>query len=153
MDYKRSIIAPTTPEVAFKALTEGIPTWWTTQFTGSGKQVNDVFGVRFDGTAKKFKVTDTEPSRRVTWECLEAYIDASALKNKGEWVGTHMKWDIQPEGNQVRVTLSHEGLTPSLECYQICEQGWDYFILESLQPLLNGKKAQPFKPAAIATGV
>jgi hypothetical protein len=145
MDFQIVFTTAAAPGAIYEALTQGISSWWTNQFQGSAMRVNDEFSVRFDGTAKRFKVTELTPDKKVVWTCLEAHIDYAGLKNKGEWVGTRMIWEIQPEGDRTGLTLIHEGLTRELECYEICEQGWQYFVLQSLQPLLAGKEAQPHR--------
>ncbi len=40
--------------------------------------------------------------------------------------------------------FEHEGLTPQLECYQICEDGWGHFLKTSLNKLVETGKGEPF---------
>jgi|SRR5579859_905890 len=146
MNYQLTITAKATPDTVFEALTKGVPDWWTTHFKGSARKIRDEFIVQFDGTIKTFRVESLEPGKRVVWECLKAHIDMDRLTNKGEWVGTLIEWQIQPEGKGSRLTMTHHGLTAELQCYDVCAQGWSYFVLESLKPMLNGQPAKPFRP-------
>ena len=89
---------------------------------------DDEFTVRFGNTQKTFLVEKFIPGQHITWKCTQAYIDADFLKNKNEWVGTKIHWEIARTGNESVLTLTHEGLTKETECYDICEKGWDHYL-------------------------
>ena len=111
-----------------KALTEGIREWWTPEFNGSAAKQDDEFTVQFGKTKKTFVVEKFSPGQHITWKCTQAYIDADFLKNKNEWVGTKIHWEIARTGNDSVLTFTHEGLTKEKECYDICEKGWDHYL-------------------------
>ena len=71
----------------------------------------------------------------------------ASLKNKAEWVGTKMIWTLSSDDQATTLTFLHEGLNQSLECYTICEAGWDQF-LASLHAYLTTGKGMPYLKAA-----
>lgn len=84
-------------------------------------------------------MTKLSANQCVELECVEAQhihegLPASILK---EWEGTVLRWDIQPEGKLTRVHVLHKGLVPSMNCYEVCEQGWDHFFVRSLRRYLD----------------
>ncbi|HSB92127.1 MAG TPA: SRPBCC family protein [Flavitalea sp.] len=127
-NYHHSIQTNASAERIMKSLTDEINDWWTKDFTGAAAKQSDEFTVRFGNTQKSFVVENMVPAKRITWKCIKAYIDADFLKNKNEWVGTKIHWEIQRRGDQSELTLTHEGLTKGIECYEICEKGWDYYL-------------------------
>jgi hypothetical protein len=68
---------------------------------------------------------------------LSELLPGSILK---EWEGTKLKWRIEKGGNSTRIIFIHEGLTPNLGCYDICETGWDYFFANSLKDYLEKER-------------
>lgn len=80
-------------------------------------------------------------------ECIEAHhihngLPSSILK---EWEGTKLKWTIQKQDENTKISLTHEGLIPSLDCYGICEEGRDYFFVKSLKKYLDEGKGTPYE--------
>ena len=53
-----------------------------------------------------------------------------------EWTGTKISFDISTEGNQTKVTFTHNGLAPQFECYEGCSNTWSQY-LENLEKELN----------------
>ncbi len=37
------------------------------------------------------------------------------------------------------------GLVPTLECFEVCAQGWDYFFVNSLKQYLVTGEGSPFE--------
>ena len=66
-----------------------------------------------------------------------------SLKNKTEWEGTRQIWTFSAARQGTTLTFLHEGLNQSLECYDVCEAGWDQF-LASLEALLTTGKGMPY---------
>ncbi len=54
-----------------------------------------------------------------------------------------MIWQFTPEGVGTTITLTHEGLTPQLHCYETCNTAWDFFVLDSLKAYLETGKGDP----------
>lgn len=92
-------------------------------------------------------VRELVPGHRVTWECIEQKHVDESLSTHDEWVGTKLRWEIELTATGTRVTFVHEGLVPQLECYEICEAGWDNFFLNSLKNYLDAGVGQPYQSA------
>lgn len=143
-DYKNSMAVSSTPDVVFSALTTGITAWWSDDYSGAAAKVNDEFTVRFKGrNLIKMRIAEMVPNSRITWECVDFYIDVPDVDDKKEWIGTKVFWEI----GDGRLDFKHEGLTPAFECFKYCEGGWAHY-LGSLKQLLDGGLAEPHKKAA-----
>jgi hypothetical protein len=146
-DYKNSILVTATAQAAFESLTENISGWWSTDIEGPANKIGDTFTVRFGNTFKTMLVEFIRPGTKVIWKCVDAYIDMLRLADKSEWIGTRLVWEVGSQEGGTQVTLTHIGLTPAFECFDVCEKGWDYYLYESLEKYLNTGIGQPQKKA------
>jgi hypothetical protein len=144
-NYRISITPNASAEQVYNSITREIPEWWTEDFEGASGYIDEVFTVRFGSTYKTFKIEDAIPNERIVWLCLDALIDTPELENKTEWIGTRIVWDIIA-GENTELKVTHIGLTPDVECYKLCQQGWKDFVAGSLLGLLNNGKGSPYKP-------
>jgi len=144
-NYSREIIVSTGPHDAYLALTEDIDKWWVAP-EGKAEAVGDNPEFRFGESFWKMNVKELIPDKQITWECIEAHhLDEGLPKGaKEEWTGTTLKWKITKDPNGTKICFVHEGLDPSLGCYKICKEGWDYFFVDSLKRYLNSGKGKPF---------
>lgn len=142
-DYQNHIMVNVSAAAVFDSLVRRIPEWWTAGFEGSAQQRQDVFTIRFGNTVKTLEVEEMMPNKKIVWKVLEAFIDAPELGNKSEWVGTRIIWDIIPQPNWTVLSLTHQGFTKDFECYTICEEGWKFYLKESLYGLLTLNKGVP----------
>jgi len=147
--YTREIIVSNTPRAAYQALTTGFDKWWTTDCNPIC-ETGDKIKFRFGPTFWVMRANILDPDKFVELECIEAHhvhdgLPSSILK---EWEGTKLKWEIQKQEEKTKIVLIHEGLMPSLECYEVCEQGWDYFFFKSLKQYLNTGEGSPFEDEA-----
>ncbi len=137
-DYRREITVSSTPADAYRALTFDFDKWWT---PGSipVSRVGDVVTFRFGETFWRMRVVDLDPERYVELECVEAHHvdDRSPESIRREWEGTRLKWTIEQTDAKVKITFVHEGLVPSLDCYEICELGWDHYFVKGLKHYLE----------------
>lgn len=143
-DYQHSFTVPASMETVYAALTAGIPAWWTEDFSGKATQPGEVFTVRFGGTFMTFRIDAALPGHKLTWTCTDNLQDMPGLSHRTEWIGTRMHWQLTPEGNSTRLEMVHEGLNPEMECWDICQQGWNFF-LGSLRKVLEGEKGDTWK--------
>lgn len=129
----------------YKSLTENIPGWWTEMFEGSSRETGDQFTVRFgDAVFKTMQVVALAEDEKVIWRVTDTLIDLPELSNKTEWLGTEIVWDMTQNPDKTALTLTHIGLTPEIECYNICENGWRNFV-KSLVLFAETGTGQPFK--------
>ena len=142
--YSTEILISAKPESVFNAITKDIDKWWT-ELSNLAIQVGDQLIVRFEKTTSwVMTVFEAFPNRCLVWKVAEANHDLEGITKKDEWKGTTIKWEIVENETGSKVTLTHEGLVPALECYEICEAGWGYF-LGSLKNYLEIGKGYPYK--------
>lgn len=89
-------------------------------------------------------VEELIPNKKVAWNVTDSLIDIPDLKNKTDWINTKIVWEISAQDNQTELRLKHFGLTPQVECYNICEGGWHNFT-DSLTEFINTCIGKPFK--------
>jgi len=142
--YTAVITAPVTTKEAQEAI-GNVAGWWAQNVTGSSQNLNDVFTTYFGETFGTFKIVEFEPGKKIVWLTTDCYLDL--LKDKKEWLGTKIVWEISTVDNSTQIRMTHVGLVPGIECYNDCEKGWDFFIKESLLNLLIGDRGLP------ATGI
>ncbi|MBS1727615.1 MAG: SRPBCC domain-containing protein [Armatimonadetes bacterium] len=140
LDIQTSIEAPVSASEAQEKIA-CVSGWWCSSTVGSADKVGDTFRVTFDATFADFRVTEIAPSRRTVWEVTDCSLPF--LQNQTEWTGTKVVFDLEATGSGTRVTFTHEGLTPSCECYERCTQGWNFFVQESLAKFLTHGVGEP----------
>jgi hypothetical protein len=130
-----------TPQAAFAAITD-VRGWWSEDIVGA----TDVLGAEFDYRYKdvhscRIRVTELVPGERVAWLILENRF--SFTEDKTEWTGTRVIFDIARKGDRTELRLTHQGLVPSYECYDICTDGWSTYFNGSLRALIETGTGNP----------
>lgn len=143
-EYTRRIVVSSSPNDAYKALTSGFDKWWTLD-SDSISTAGDTITFKFDTTYWVMRANTVSPNY-IELECIEAHHihDGLPLSILEEWKGTKLKWEIDEQDGSTIVSLTHEGLVPSLDCFEICKEGWDYFFVTSLKKYLDEGKGSPF---------
>ena len=137
-DMTFSFTVDRTPEQVFDAIND-VRAWWTGEITGETDKLGAEFTFRYkDMHRSTQKVVEWAPGRRVVWRVTDSHL--SFLKHKSEWTGTEVVFDITRKGGKTALTFTHVGLTPEVECFDACTEGWGYFVNESLLPyILTGR--------------
>jgi hypothetical protein len=52
----------------------------------------------------------------------------SFLKNTNEWAGTKICFDLEKDGDNTKITFTHDGLMPQIECYDNCSSAWTQYL-------------------------
>lgn len=139
-DYQCSIQAPVPATEAFDKISR-VSEWWAKGFEGRTEEPGDAFTVRFGKTFIDFKVVEAVPGGRAVWDVTDCYIEP--LKDKTEWSGTSVVWEISSSDGTTTVAMTHHGIVPGVECYGMCEQGWNLYVGKSLLQLLAEGKGIP----------
>jgi hypothetical protein len=138
--YRSSITANISPIEAFDKISR-VSDWWTTGVEGKSQSIGDEFTVRFGNTFVKFRVIELVPGKSAAWEVIDCNLHW--ISNKTEWRGTTLVWNLSSADGQTRVTMTHLGLLPGIECYNDCSTGWNFYVGQSLLQLLTGGKGLP----------
>ncbi|HEY4324313.1 MAG TPA: hypothetical protein VGN20_10010 [Mucilaginibacter sp.] len=139
-DYTCRIETGVTAREAFDGINQ-VSGWWAANFEGNSQKLGDVFTVHFGETCATFKIIEIVPDKKIVWLTIDSYLDL--LKNKQEWKGTKIVWEISTENNSTQITMTHVGLVPGIECYNDCIKGWDFYVKESLYGFLTRDKGLP----------
>jgi len=131
-----------TPKEAYEAIND-VKAWWIGDIEGRADKVGSEFTYRYKDFHKSTqKVIELVPGKKVVWHVQEANL--SFAKNKKEWEGTNIVFEISTKGDQTEIKFTHHGLTPEVECYEACSGGWEFYITKSLTNLLTkGKGLYP----------
>jgi hypothetical protein len=132
--YRAEFVVDRTPDVAFDTIAE-VRSWWTGDIVGESGRVGDVFTYRHEDLhVSTQRVTDLEPGRRVVWHVDDARL--SFVADPTEWIGTDIVFELEPVGEGTRVTFTHVGLDPRIECYEACSSAWGYYVTERLPEVI-----------------
>lgn len=145
--YVASIETSASPEACFEAIAKRMSKWWTKTTEGELNKVGDRVKVVFppDFGHWTFEARRMEPGVGIEMVCIDAHhrVEGQPEAIDQEWLGTTVVWQFTTVGSKTRVTLTHRGLTPQLNCWGICLDGWNYFFKRSLGDFLAGKPASP----------
>ncbi len=89
----------------------------------------------------KQKITELVPGKKIVWKVIDSYL--SFIKNKEEWNGTSIVFDINKKGNKTELHFTHVGLIPKIECYEACTDAWGFYIKTSLRNFIMNGNGQP----------
>ena len=143
-DLTITLLIDQTPEEVFKAI-NNVRGWWSETIEGGTNKLNDEFIYRYkDMHYSKQKVTELIPGRKVVWHVTDSIL-YFLKKDKTEWTGTNVVFDISRIGNKTQIQLTHVGLVPASECFEACSNGWNYYLQNSLLNLITTGKGQPAK--------
>jgi uncharacterized protein YndB with AHSA1/START domain len=126
-----------TPETVLAALrsTDGVSGWWGSA-TGSA-DMGGTLEVSFLGGRQRIRLhVDPTSEHRVVWA-----VEAAPLTP--EWVGTTVIFEVEQAGDGTTIHFRHQGLTPGLECFDMCHQGWTHYVA-SLVSYVETGQGQPY---------
>jgi uncharacterized protein YndB with AHSA1/START domain len=134
----------TTPEKLWQALTDGDFTqryWFGARLKSDWKVGSPFEMLRGDGTVSDAgKIVECDPPRRLAYTFVNI---SEKYKNDRPALATFM---LEPYGNLVKLTLTHEGFAEGSQFFDGISKGWPA-ILSSLKSILETGKplAIPFE--------
>lgn len=143
-NYHRAILVNSSAEEAMKKISQ-IKLWWRKDFSDKAEKLNDKFTVPFgehngEKSFVDFIVSEFVSNKKVVWKVTDCYLPW--FQNKKEWNNTEVVFNLLEEDGKTKIDFTHIGLVPGVECYEVCEKGWDGHI-NTLEKFINEGKAIP----------
>ena len=140
-DFTTTLLVDQSPEEAFNAI-NNVRGWWSEEIEGGTQKFNDEFKYHYEDAHRcKMKLIEVVPNKKVVWLVLENYFNFT--KDKSEWTGTKIIFDISEKNNKTQIRFTHQGLVPEYECFDVCSNAWTHYIQQSLRSLITTGKGQP----------
>ena len=140
-DLAIQITVDKTPQEVYDAI-NNVRGWWSEEIEGSTNKLNDEFSYHFEDVHScKMKLIEVIPHKKVVWLVLDNYFKFT--KDKSEWIGTKIIFEIAEKDSKTQLQFTHQGLVPQYECYDICRDAWTSYIQNSLRSLISTGKGQP----------
>ena len=140
-DYTTSFAVDEFPEEVFSAI-NNVRGWWSRAIEGDTDKLGAVFYYHYQDVHRcTFKITKFVPGKKVVWHVLQNYFNF--VKDKTEWNGTDIVFDITKKDGKTELRFTHVGLVPALECYGACSDAWGFYIKDSLRSLITTGKGEP----------
>jgi uncharacterized protein YndB with AHSA1/START domain len=140
-DFSIAFTVDQTPEEVFNAI-HNVPAWWSGEVKGETGKLGGEFTYRVAGAHyTKQKITEFVPGKKAVWHVTEAEI--SFVKDKSEWKGTDIIFEIAKKGNKTELRFTHRGLSSAYECYDTCSNAWGMLVNGNLRKLIATGKTQP----------
>ncbi len=140
-DFNTILWVDQTPEEVFAAI-NNVRGWWSEEIEGPADKLQGEFDYHFQDIHRcKIRVIELIPGQKVVWLVLDN--DFNFTKDKSEWKGTSMIFDIAKKSQHTEIRFRHKGLVPDYECYEVCNKAWSYYIETSLYDLITTGKGGP----------
>jgi hypothetical protein len=140
-DFTTNILVEQTLEEAFNAV-NNVRGWWSEEIEGNTDKLGDVFQYHYEDVHRcQIKLIEVVPNKKVVWLILDNYFKFT--QDETEWKGTTVIFDINEKDGKTEVKMTHVGLVPEYECYDICREGWSNYIQNSLRSLITTGIGKP----------
>lgn len=141
-NYHKTILVDASAEEAMKKISR-ISHWWRKDFIGDAGRLNNKFTVPFgehngEISFVNFIVSEMIPNKKVVWKVTDCNLPW--LKDKKEWNNTEVVFELSEADGGTKIDITHIGLVPEIECYDVCEKGWNGHITEGLTKFINEGK-------------
>ena len=143
-DFTTSIVLDQSPSKVFEAI-NNVRGWWQGEIKGSTEKLNDEFTYQMgDMHYSKQKIVESIPNKKVVWLITDSKLNF--VEDKTEWTNTNIFFEISVVEDKTKLTFTHKGLVPGIECYDGCSGAWSKLIEHSLFSFITtGKGVDIFK--------
>jgi hypothetical protein len=140
-NYTTSFTVDQSPEEVFAAV-NNVRGWWSAEIAESTDKPGAEFESRFGDVHRSIqKITELIPGKKVVWRVLDSHLNF--LKDKSEWTGTDIVFEMSRQGDRTELRFTHVGLAPAIECYDACSNAWGFYINNSLFNLITQGQGKP----------
>ena len=135
-DFTYTFLVDQKPEEVFNAITN-VRGWWSEKLEGESAKLNDEFTYHYkDLHWSHQKLVDVIPNKRIEWLVTDSRLNF--IKDKKEWNGTTIIFQISRVKDKTQLRFTHVGLVPQLECFDACSGGWTYYLNSLLKLITTG---------------
>jgi hypothetical protein len=140
-NFVSTLVVDQTPEEVFHAI-NNVRGWWSEEIEGSTDRLNDEFIYQYEDIHRcQLKLIELIPNKKVVWLVQKNFFKFT--KDKSEWTGTKISFEISKKDAKTQIRFTHLGLVPAYECFEICSNAWSQYIQESLLSLIATGKGRP----------
>lgn len=140
-DFSISIHVPQPPATVFRAVNDP-RSWWSAEIEGTPEALDGRWTYHFEDSHRSaLRTVELIPDRRIAWLVEDNYF--AWTKDKTEWTGNKITFDITDRGFETELVFTHIGLVPTYECYEACSSAWTGFVEKSLRSLIGTGIGQP----------
>jgi hypothetical protein len=139
-NFTTTFLVEQSPKEVFNAI-NNVREWWTGEpgVEGRTDKAGDEFTYRFkDIHYSKQKITELIPGKKIVWLITDSKLNF--IKDKSEWTGTKILFEISEKNNKTQIRFTHVGLVPGIECYGDCSNAWSSYINSSLRNFITKDK-------------
>jgi len=134
--YTTTFTVEQSPAEVFAAI-NNVRAWWEGDIDGDTDRLGAEFTYRYAALHRsRQRVTELVADKRVVWHVVDA--ELSFVRDRAEWTGTDIAFDITRIGDRTEVRFTHRGLMPAVECFDDCSSAWGFYINGSLRNLIAG---------------
>ncbi len=135
--FTTSILVNQSPKEVFDAVND-VRGWWSGEIEGDTDTLGAVFEYRYQKLHRSVqKITELVPNQKVVWHIVDGHLDF--VRDKDEWKGTDIVFEISKKGDQTELRFTHVGLVPAFQCYGDCSGAWGFYIEERLRERITSR--------------
>jgi hypothetical protein len=130
-NYSYTFKTTYSPDKVFPILLD-IDKWWTGLYSenieGKSQMLNDEFSFSAGGGVhySRQKLIELIPDKRIVWMVTDSNL--TFIKDTKEWTNSKICFDITSDGAFTKITFTHDGLIPKIECYNGCSGAWTQYL-------------------------
>jgi uncharacterized protein YndB with AHSA1/START domain len=150
--FTAAVRYPAAPGAVYDALATpaGAGGWWTSDGDSDAAAIPGRH-IRLNWSDDDHVIFFVDAAERPTalrWTCVEQH-DRN-LPQPDEWVGTSLVFSLIADGGGTLLEFEHQGLTPKLDCFGACRDGWDFFLRRSVRQLVELGQGLPYEAGTSA---
>jgi uncharacterized protein YndB with AHSA1/START domain len=139
--FTTSFTVDQSPEEVFKAV-NNVRGWWSGEIDGDTGKLGTEFTYRYHNMhMSKQQIMEFVPGKKVVWHVTNA--ELTFVKDKTEWLGTDIVFEIARKGGKTELRFTHVGLVPAFECFGGCSGAWGALVEGNLRNLITTGRNQP----------
>lgn len=140
-NFTTTLFVDQSPAEVFTAI-NNVRGWWSGEINGDTDKLGAEFTYRVPNVHRSTqKINEFIPGKKIVWHVIDASL--SFVKNKSEWKGTDIVFEIARKDNKTMIRFTHIGLVPAYECYNACSNAWSMLINGNLLKHITTGEAQP----------